>query len=176
MCYKMQCRVDVQCNFACIGKSKKRKSCAALLYKKYILLSFQNHILCSDLLLYVNQVDWFNYVSLLQWKVSNHEVSLLYITSFGFCCVHRNRSHQTSVWSCGMPLIYRYKGSAFPFSCMHWRVIFRTAWLRDWFSTCLNLVTLLRCCSGLQLLTHFLFGIHEYFSMYKNSECLMWQI
>jgi len=35
--------------------------------------------------------------------VSNHEVSLLYITSLGFWCVHRNWSHQTSVWSCGMP-------------------------------------------------------------------------
>ena len=27
----------------------------------------------------------------------------------------------------------------------------------------LNLVKLLRCCSGLKLLTHFLFGNHEYF-------------
>jgi len=35
-------------------------------------------------------VDWFNYVSLLQWKVSNHEVSLLCIKSLGFCYVHRN--------------------------------------------------------------------------------------
>jgi len=35
--------------------------------------------------------------------VSNHEVSLLCITSLGFWCVHRNWSHQTSVWSCGMP-------------------------------------------------------------------------
>jgi len=40
---------------------------------------------------------WFDYLTLLQWKVSNHEISLLYITSFGFCCVHRNWSHQTSV-------------------------------------------------------------------------------
>jgi len=30
------------------------------------------------------------YVSLLQWKVSNHEVSLVCITSIGFCCAHRN--------------------------------------------------------------------------------------
>jgi len=59
---------------------------------------------------------------------------------------------------------------------MHWRVLFRKAWLHDRFSTCLNLVTLLRCCSGLQLLTHFLFGIHECFWMNKNSKCLMWQI
>ena len=88
------------------------------------------------------------YVSLLQWKVSNHEVSLLCNTPLGFCCVHRSWSLQTSVWNCGMPIIYRYKTNAFPFSCMHWRVHFRKAWLRDWFSTCLNLVTLLRCCSG----------------------------
>jgi len=28
----------------------------------------------------------------------------------------------------GMPLVYRYKASAFPFSCMHWqRVLFRKA-------------------------------------------------
>jgi len=43
------------------------------------------------------------YVSLIQWKESNHEVSLVSITSLGFCCVHRNWSHQTSVWSSGMP-------------------------------------------------------------------------
>ena len=125
----------------------------------------------------INQVDWFNYLTLLQWKVSNHEVSPLYITPFGFCCVHRNWSHQTSVWSCGMPLIYRYKASAFQFSCMHWqRVLFRKAWLRDRFSTSLNLVTLLRCCSGLWLLGHFLSSIQEYFWMYQNSKCLMWQL
>jgi len=35
--------------------------------------------------------------------VSNHEVSLLNITSLDFCCVHRKRSHQTNVWSCGNP-------------------------------------------------------------------------
>ena len=35
---------------------------------------------------------------------------------------------------------------------------------------------LLRCCSGLKLLTHFLFGNHEYFWMYKHSTCLTWQI
>jgi len=35
--------------------------------------------------------------------MSNHEVSLLCIASLGFCCVHRNWSHQTSsVWSFGM--------------------------------------------------------------------------
>ena len=45
-----------------------------------------------------------------------------------------------------------------------------------WFSTCLNLVKLLRCCSGLKLLTHFLFGNHECFWMYKHSTCLTWQI
>jgi len=54
-------------------------------------------------MLYIKQVHRFNYVSLLQWKVSNHQVSLLCITSLGFCCVHRNWSHQTNVWSCGMP-------------------------------------------------------------------------
>ena len=37
-------------------------------------------------MLYIKQVDWFNYVSLLLWKVSNHEVSLLCITSLGFWC------------------------------------------------------------------------------------------
>ena len=81
-------------------------------------------------------MDWFNYVSLLQWKVSDHEVSLLSITSLGFCCVYRNWSHQTSVWSCRTPT----KQIHFRFSCMHWRVLFRKAWLRDWFSTFLNLV------------------------------------
>jgi len=45
----------------------------------------------------------FNYLTLLQWKLSNHEVSPLNITSFGFCCVHKNWSHQTSVWSSGVP-------------------------------------------------------------------------
>jgi len=35
--------------------------------------------------------------------VSNHEVSLLCITSLGFRCVHRNWTHQTGVWSCGVP-------------------------------------------------------------------------
>jgi len=34
---------------------------------------------------------------LLQWKVSNHDVSLLYITSYSFYCLHRNWLHQTSV-------------------------------------------------------------------------------
>jgi len=39
---------------------------------------------------------------LLQWKLSSHEASPLNIMSFG-CCVHKNWSHQTSVWSSGMP-------------------------------------------------------------------------
>jgi len=30
-------------------------------------------------------------------------MSPLNITSLGFCCVHKNWSHQTSVWSIGMP-------------------------------------------------------------------------
>jgi len=46
-----------------------------------------------------------------------------------------------------MKLWDAYKRNAFPFSRMYWRVLFRKARLRDWFSTCLNLVTLLRCCS-----------------------------
>jgi len=65
-----------------------------------------------------------------------------------------------------MKLWDAYKTNAFLLSCMYWWVIFCKAWLRDWFSTCLNLVTLLRCCSGLWLLTHFLFGIHKYFWKY----------
>jgi len=53
----------------------------------------------------------------------------------------------------GMPLVYRYKASAFPFSCIHWqRVLFRKAWFRD------------------------LSSIHEYFWMYENSKCLIWQL
>jgi len=71
----------------------------------------------------------------------------------------------------------QYRTSEFPFPCMHWqRVLFGKAWLRDWFSTCLNLVTLLRCCSDLQTLTHFLCSIHEYFWMCENSKCLLWQL
>ena len=47
------------------------------------------------------------------------------------------------------------KQTHFRFSWVHWRVLFRKAWLRDRFSTCLNFVTLLRffqfsfaCSSG----------------------------
>jgi len=48
-----------------------------------------------------------------------------------------------------MKLWDAYKTNAFPLSRMYWRVLFCKAWLRDWFSTCLNLVTLLPRCSGL---------------------------
>jgi len=54
-------------------------------------------------MLHITQVDWFNYVSLLQRKVSNHEVSVLCIISLGFCCVHRNWPHQPSVRTGVMP-------------------------------------------------------------------------
>ena len=61
-----------------------------------------HHWLSFILLLHITQVVWFNSVSLLQWKVSNHEVFLLCITLLGFCCVHRNWPHQASVWNCEM--------------------------------------------------------------------------
>jgi len=41
-------------------------------------------ILCDLIDWCTYQVDWFNYVTLLQWKMSNDEVSLLGITSS--CC------------------------------------------------------------------------------------------
>ena len=53
---------------------------------------------------------------------------------------------------------------------------FPQTWLRDWFSTCLNLVTPLQCCSDLQHLTHFLSSIHEYFWICENSKCLFSQL
>jgi len=57
------------------------------------------------------------------------------------------------VWCCSL---WTQSGE-FPFSrCIDSKFFFRKAWLRDWFSTCLNLVTPLQCCSDLQLLTHFL--------------------
>ena len=171
MCYKMQCRVDVQCNFACIGKSKKRKSCAALLYKKYILLSFQNHILCSDLLLYVNQVDWFNYVSLLQWKVSNHEISLLCITSLGFYWVHRHWSHQTNAWSRGKTTnqmdfrSHECITSSFPQSTIA-RLILNLLKSRD-------TIAMFQWSTAFDA---FPLWQSRIFWTYKNSKCLTWQI
>ena len=82
------------------------------------------------------------------WKVSNHEVSLLHIISLVF--VAFTEICRIKLVFGGMPLVYRHKASAFPFSCMHWqRVVFGKAWLCDWFSTCLNLVTPSRFCSGL---------------------------
>ena len=119
---------------------------------------------------------WFNYLTFLQWKLCNHEVSPLNITSLGFCCVHTNWSNQTSVRSSVMPWFVD-KPRELPFPCIHWQlVIFRKAWLRDWFSTCLNLVTPLRCFSDLQLLTHFLSSINEYFWMCENSKCSISQL
>jgi len=57
----------------------------------------------------------------------------------------------------GMPIVYRYKASAFLFSCMHWQWNpFCEAWSCHWFSTCLHLATPLQCCNDLQLLMHFL--------------------
>jgi len=51
---------------------------------------------------------------LLQWKLSNHDVSPSYITSFGFCCVHKNWSNQTRVWSNGIRLVSRCKANYMP--------------------------------------------------------------
>ena len=59
-------------------------------------------------------MDWFSYVSLLQWDVSNHEVSLLCFTSLWFWCIHRNWSHQTSVWNCAICyVLHHYDSDAF---------------------------------------------------------------
>ena len=80
----------------------KNKTCLALFlaeYKKICTTQLlEPHFI---LLLHITQVVWFNSVSLLQWKVSNHEVFLLCIL-LGFCCVHRNWPHQTSVRNCEM--------------------------------------------------------------------------
>jgi len=46
---------------------------------------------------YFNQPFRYNYLISLQWKLSNHAISWLNITSFGFCCIHKNWSHQTNV-------------------------------------------------------------------------------
>ena len=63
---------------------------------------------------YYVKVDWFNYLTLLQWKLSNHEVSLTYITSFGFCCIHKNLVRSSRVWSIVMCLVYRCKANYMP--------------------------------------------------------------
>ena len=42
----------------------------------------------------VHKPSWFNYLTLFQWKLSNHEVFPLNITPLGFGCVHKNWSHQ----------------------------------------------------------------------------------
>jgi len=113
----------------------KNKTCLAVFlaeYKRYVLPSYENHILCFYLLLDIKQVDWFNYASLLQRKVSNHEVSLFCITSLGFCNVHRNLFYQTSVWSCGMSTKHMHFRSHASFD----EFFSATQWLRDWFAIC----------------------------------------
>jgi len=120
------------------------------IYKKMMHAMFPVccHTLCSYLLLHINQVDWFNYILLLQWKVSNHEKSLLCVTSLGFVALTET-SHINPVYEVVGCLICGHKTNAFLFPCIHWWVLFCKAWLRDRFSTCLNLVTLLQCYSGL---------------------------
>jgi len=84
----------------------KNETCLALFsaeYKKYVLLDYDKHASCSYWLVHINHGVYFNYLTSLQRKLSNHEVSPLYTASFGFCCDHKNWSHQTSVWSNGMP-------------------------------------------------------------------------
>ena len=55
---------------------------------------------------HIGVVDWFTSLAVLQWRLSNHEVSPLYIASFGLCCIHKDWSGQAGVWSGGMPLVH----------------------------------------------------------------------
>jgi len=70
----------------------KSITCLALFaanYKKYVLLGYQKRTLCSYWCTWNRSIDLI-ILSLLQWKLSNHEVSPLYFISFGFRCVHQN--------------------------------------------------------------------------------------
>ena len=71
--------------------------------------------------------------------VKSWSISVKYYIVFVLLC-----SQKLVAWNQCMKkldaLVCRYKANEFPFSSMHWRlVLFRKAWLRDWFSTCLIL-------------------------------------
>jgi len=56
-------------------------------------------------------------------------VSPLYLTQFGFCCVHSIWSHQNLVWSSGMPSAHKRKVNTVP-NCKRISVAMHDSWRR----------------------------------------------
>ena len=125
----------------------KNKTCLALFRQCTRIIYYSaTRTIFYVFIYYCTQSKW---IDLITYRYYSGNVKSLSISVMSYIVRLLLRSQKLFSSNQCMKLWDAYKTNAFPLSRICLPVLFRKAWLRDWFSTCLNLVTLLRCCSGL---------------------------